>query len=530
MKKILLSLILLLGVVSPYAQLHFEKRIEIEKEVLSADEKINVFGEDGFVITSKISFFDQAEQQLKYRFFNAEMNLTKTVLHPLDKKYFPQRNYPEETKKKYFESSEYLHQLYKNRQGDFALVTINPKTFEVNNVTGLLPNRAILQQMVVVEDLCFFHLTKKNKDLLVSVNWKNGEQRQIPIDQVFVESKKNSIRNLQILEESKELLVYLETPISKKEKDLLILRLNEEGEILHHFNLSQKVSRNIVYASAAKVGVGHYIFTGTYSTDPTKEGNLSEGLFYAHVMNSELRFIKFYNYLDLKEFINYLPPEDLAFIKQEKRIESIKGKELKLYYSLLSHQLQLTKDGSLFMAEVYYPVYKSENSGGSGVNGTNPWGGFSGFSFNSNYDVVAGHQYTHVVIAKFDAFGNLIWDKMIKTDRTYQPRTKELFLSSNQQNANTLNVVLANDKELLTNSINPTTGIAFRATVANKIVAKYPNDDIQTTISKVVHWYEDFYLVYGYQKIKNRKDRDVKRNRTVLFANKIEYRQSKASN
>ncbi len=36
------------------------------------------------------------------------------------------------------------------------------------------------------------------------------------------------------------------------------------------------------------------------------------------------------------------------------------------------------------------------------------------------------------------------------------------------------------------------------------------------------HWYDNFYLAYGIQKIKNSKDNDTKLNRRVFYINKIE--------
>jgi hypothetical protein len=39
----------------------------------------------------------------------------------------------------------------------------------------------------------------------------------------------------------------------------------------------------------------------------------------------------------------------------------------------------------------------------------------------------------------------------------------------------------------------------------------------------VAHWYDDYFLVYGYQKIKNRSLGDQS-TRTVFFANKVAYK------
>ena len=40
------------------------------------------------------------------------------------------------------------------------------------------------------------------------------------------------------------------------------------------------------------------------------------------------------------------------------------------------------------------------------------------------------------------------------------------------------------------------------------------------------HWYDNFYLAYGIQKIKNSKDSDTKLNRRVFYINKIKLEEA----
>lgn len=47
------------------------------------------------------------------------------------------------------------------------------------------------------------------------------------------------------------------------------------------------------------------------------------------------------------------------------------------------------------------------------------------------------------------------------------------------------------------------------------------NDKTRLSYAEIIHWYDNYFLSYGIQRIINRKDKDVERKRTVFFFNKI---------
>jgi len=56
-----------------------------------------------------------------------------------------------------------------------------------------------------------------------------------------------------------------------------------------------------------------------------------------------------------------------------------------------------------------------------------------------------------------------------------------------------------------------------------KIGTKFPQDRIsQDENNHIVNWYGDYFLIYGYQKIKNRTLSEQS-TRVVFYVNKIAY-------
>lgn len=533
MKAFLLTLAIILSYSILPAQVVFEERLEIEKDIFADEEHVNVFGEKGFIITAKVHQHRQQEHRLKYAFFNKDLELEHTLIYPLDKKYFPQRNLLEEYLARSFETDNTLHQVYKNRKGEFAIITVNVDNQEIDKVEGTFPKRSVLKNMLVFGDYAYLHLEHKKLHQLFAINWKTGQQKEIALNWEEGAYGPNKIREFQILEQEQQLFVYLHKIKSKTEKETFFLELNPKAEITNRFNLSEKLNRRVININTTKLDKDHYVFTGTYSTDSEMTDHHSEGLFYAHMVGEDFRFVKYYNFMNLAEFTSYLPEEDQEDIRYAKRIASIKGDDLRIYYSLMTHDLRMTPDGSLFVGEVFFPVKewrKHTSFGGWGSIGQST-NGFVVNEFSGPfYEYLKGYQYTHAVIVKFDQFGEIMWDQIVKTDREYLPKTVDKFLTTKQQNPNMLNFVIANDDELISNTLDPQNGRFFRETIAEQIASHYPNDEAKRSISRVLHWYDDYYFVYGYQKIKNRKDKRIKRNRNVLFINKIEYRQPKANN
>ena len=114
--------------------------------------------------------------------------------------------------------------------------------------------------------------------------------------------------------------------------------------------------------------------------------------------------------------------------KQQERMESKiqkrkkQGKDLRLQYRLLVHDIIQRNGQYIMIAEAYYPEYRNNNNyygspmmggfgmgGGFGIGFGSPWG-YSPYSNYRSYPVFDGYVYPHAVIAGFDMQGNLLWD------------------------------------------------------------------------------------------------------------------------
>jgi len=67
-------------------------------------------------------------------------------------------------------------------------------------------------------------------------------------------------------------------------------------------------------------------------------------------------------------------------------------------------------------------------------------------------------------------------------------------------------------------------GITIEDEQSDRIELEKEGDEIKYSTSNLDYWYDDYFLAYGYQKIKNKEEAKRKdRKRRVYYMTKIKY-------
>lgn len=502
MKNICLILTInLLISISAKSQISYENRIEIDLKDGYSNEEIFEFGKHGFVMSSKKQGTTKKKKEWKFEKYNTKLKLAQTKNVLLDKKF-----YVDET----FTNDKRLHSLFKDRKGNFSIVTIEASNLKTTKVNGTFPKQSWIKDMSILGDYAFFSALIKKTPFLYSVNWKTGEKKLIPILVDNIKPKKMSIMNFQVLESSNEIFVYAKAIINKKTSDIYVIRLNNKGAKEGAFNLTKNIEENIIDVSALRLDEGKYIYTGTYSTKYTSS---SQGLFFCQAENNKVDFIKFYNFLDLENFLSYLPKKSQKSIAKKKEKKENKGKELNINYRVIPHEIIPLDDGSLFLGEAYYSTYRTETyTTTSTVNGVTT-------TTTQTREVFDGYQYTHAVLAKFDKKGKLLWDEAFEMWSAYKPFYTKQFISIAEKGQNSINLVFTSRNTIISKSID-FNGSVLQDIQSEEIQTNFENDKVKRSFSNINQWYENYFIAYGSQKIKNV---DGKRKRKVYFISKIKF-------
>lgn len=485
------------------AQISHEKRIEIKLPSYNLDEKIHTFGKiytfekNGFIMYSKLSKYEtkvKGKREWKYEKYDTELNKVET------KSILLGDNLVDDI---IIKKKENLYSLFSNKKGNFSLFIMNSTDLKTTKIDGILPKKAFTVYMDIIGDYAFISLWMKKAPFLFSVNLKNGKTNLISVKIKNIDPKETYISGIKTLENANKVIAYVTYPTSNKKSYIYVYSLSLKDNSIEIFDLTKNIEEKIMDLSVTELNEEKYILTGTYSN---KSRAYSNGLFFSQISNNKLDDIKFYNYLDLDNFLTHMlkKKKKKAERKKEKREE--KGKEdKKINYRVIPHEIIPLYDGCLFLGEAYYDTYAT---------------GYDGSQRTLFFD---GFQYTHAIICKFDNDGNLLWDKTFKMQPKHKPFIPKHFIAITEKSENSIKLVYSSENKINSKSID-FNGSVLQEVQLKEMETQFETDKVKFSRTNSSYWYDNYFISYGHQKIKNKDDdKKTKKKRWIYFVNKIKF-------
>ncbi len=491
------------------AQLTYEKRVEILEKDGFSNYQTYQFGEAGMVVSYEkdLKSGDLAEYYFDFYDKNLELKTAKKVA--ISDKF---------TSDQTCNSEKTGHALLTDRKNNFVLITLDLENDLLKKASGAFPKKFFISEMVVLGDLVYVTGNIKKEKVLITVNWKTGKQKVIPVAIENIKNKKLENQGLQVLKESNEVVLYIKAVPNRKTSDVYMLRVDETGKRKSLINISSKTDAFILSATTTALEANNYIFTGTYSKN---KGGHAQGFYFSKSANGKMEYMKFFPFGDMKNFFSYLSKKQQA--KIEKKIEKIKskGKDVDVNYKMVIHDLVLQKDGYVVIGECYYPTY-IEYKETTTTTTTNSNGLVTTRTSTTTRTVFDGYQYTHAIVMKLDFNGKMIWDNCLPMNIVDKPMRLVKFISIKEESDNHISMVYADDRMLVSKAID-NTGKVIRDKKEEVIMTSLSGDKVKLSSSEVKPWYGDYFLAYGNQRIKNTEKKEVKRKRNVFFLSKVKY-------
>lgn len=416
------------------------------------------------------------------------------------------------SRKLYFQSKyttkTHLHVLFRTKKKDYMVISLNLSTMKLTEVEGEFPAKVYFNKMKVIGDYAVLDTKSKREVFLSLINWKTGRTKIIPININGVKPKRIFFENFQVLEGEKELFAFISARIDKK-VETFALKLDHRGNKKEMFSLTKKYENVVSGISVSKIGDGEYIYTGTYSK---KNSSVSNGLFIGKSTNGKVNFIESYNFLELNNFLTYLPAKKQKRIEKKKKRKARRGKELTYNYLIACHDIIKKGDKYILLGEAYFPTYRSE-ARTTYVNGQ---------ASTTYVQVFDGYRYTHAVIIGFDKEGKLVWDNTFKMYPSYKPYYVKKFISISEANDKEISMIFSSGSAIYMKTLDNFNGKTTKEENTDVIVSEDEEDVARWSTSETDYWYDRSFVTYGYQKIKNKSGKK-KRKRKVYYINKIEY-------
>jgi len=482
------------------AQMKLEKRIEFDLKNGYSNEQIYKSLNGNFVMESRSDKKIDHEQEMKYDLYDSNLNAVQSTSLFIPTNMYETAQYNDDSN---------IYKLYSNNKHKFLLLHVSIDDLKATTKEGVLPKGINIIDMKVLGTKAWLQSQVKNKTFLLQIDLSSGNtQMSESVENTW--NKRTNIVNYQLNPNSSELLMFVNKYIKKGSCELSQVRVNEACELCDSIRLTGTGDKLISSVSGSRVSDNKMVYTGTYSG---KYNDLSEGIFFAEAENNKLNFINYVNFLDMNNFLSYMPVKSQKVILKKKDKAKKNGKEYILNYNIAAHDIINIPGGYLLIGEAYYPTTTmvpliiSKMSNGVMVEET-----------QHNY-VFDGYCYTHAFIARFSNKGELMWDQCFEMSPSVKPKTVKHFISVSDKTDKDLAIVFASGNNMVSKIIDYD-GHTVSEIKKELIATGKDTEKTDWTSSNADYWYGNNFLVYGSQLVKDTVD---KSRRRVFFVNKLSF-------
>ncbi len=330
---------------------------------------------------------------------------------------------------------------------------------------------------------------------------------------------------------------------SRRQVRIVAHTYNEQGQLYSQVNVepgdeySFLNGRLQILSDSVKLMIGTYGYRNMQSSSSAA----SQGLFISKIVDDRVAFTRYHSFTDFSNFFSFMSERQQEKMERRIRRKKDSGGELKLSYRLLIHDIIPKDDQYVLVAEVFYPEYRSNNNNALGMSSFygNPFlygarygsGLYNPYLYNpmfgmrgSNYSnqVFDGFVYTHAIVANFDNAGRLIWDNSISFDNVKSLDLKEK-INVQISGAGKTQLVYSKEGDITSKIIQGRQVIDGDKKV--KLPTGIEGDKVRkTSTDEVSHWYGNYYLAWGEQRIVNPAgDIQSRGRRNVFYLNKISF-------
>ena len=420
-------------------------------------------------------------------------------------------------------SGERLYMFFRNSSrsksdlGFYDIVSYNMRTEEFTKVSGTFPEKSEIAGFEVIDNTGCLALNLKGFATdLVFIDLLTGDVNPLHVE----EGNDSYIMQMHADKRWKRFYIALKT--SKDNRYIVdeIISFTKAGTVdkvlQAETDANLKVLSDFVFIPInnqhLKVFGIYDIYTGNVLslkeiTNQDKEEAHSVGMFYLEFENGQQKTLHFYDFMQLNNITGALGSGKLDYRKNVRTVDDLK--KVSGYFHFTDPEIIKVNDQYVFSVEAYKPYYQTE---------TRMDYDFYGRPVPYSYRLFVGYEFYDVVVVGLSDDGQLIWnnDFSIRDLISYSLKRKSIVFNED----NYVNIAYVNNGKIFLKTIEGPVDIG---TAETPIVTKVPNDRVTTdNYNNLLKWYDNYYLVYGYQKLKNRS-LDEQNIRTVFYLNKIAY-------
>jgi hypothetical protein len=393
---------------------------------------------------------------------------------------------------------------------NFQLLTLDLAKGLSFETTGNLPSESIFTKFIVSGDRVFTALNLKNDQAAVySIDLSSGPIREFRL----AYADQNFIDDIAYDTADHALICSVSNYLSRRQNKMFIVALDRDANFKYDLEISPVITGK--YLNTARIFISdscRYFLLGTYSGLAAKIpsqneyfGTESAGIFTTRISDRRQEFMNYYNFMEFNNLRAGASARDFYRLQKKKDRES---QEYSLNYEVLMHDPELHDTTLVVMMEAFCPEFRTVSDISYDY-----WGR----PVTHTYNVFEGYRFFNTMLAGISPDGALLWDNSLEINT--KPTT----------NLDKKTEYFFDGKPFLL-FYNDGSKIAYRICLENTELEPYTVMDIETSRAgdkitaigqnRLVHWYDYYFLAYGYHTIQNNLVTD-KNERTVFYINKI---------
>jgi len=515
--KYLITSIFILSFIFAHAQKATVVRLEVPAALESGAFHLETLDKDGIMIFYESNEINEADLRKWY------FGLFNTKLEQVWLKFIPLNDGIQYVKS--IRNGIMIHFLFRSVKSGkaskefYEIVSYNTKRETFSNVSGTIPEDAEIAGFEAIDDKgCLGLNLKKNNTDVLFINLNNGT---IEVQTVEAENE-SRIETVAVDQRKKQFYVAVKYIREKSFLEDKIMQYSSLGALEKTFTIDNpetiKAPRNFIILPLKN---NLLTILGTYDIITGRSANLksveedmeanSAGMFFLQFDNDVQKTLKFYDFMGFENIYGSMQGREMTYTKNKSDSDDNQKSEkiLSAFFNFNAPSVIELNDQYVFSVEIYKPNFTSE---------TRVDYDFYGRPIPRTYDIFDGYQFYDLIIAAVSKKGDLVWnnDFEIKGMKTYFMKKHVAIFRDNEF----LSMAYINDGKIYSQIIDgPVDLNKEEIPIESQFPKDYISEDENNTI---VHWYDEYFLVYGYQKIKNRSLGDQS-TRTVFYANKVAY-------
>ncbi len=329
---------------------------------------------------------------------------------------------------------------------------------------------------------------------ILTIRLKQGTERTFPLGQGSL----ISVRWMKPDISFPGVTAIVSRQISKKGVETYLVRYDTAGviksEVLIGTPDGDRILTNFQMISTRP---GAYLLLGTYgqgtSNSSQKNRNPDEttGFFVSSIRDGVQKSVSFYNFLELQSASSLLGERDIMNLKKKALKKNKPLTEYSLDFPILLHDIERFNEQNILAAEVFSPQYHTENFTDFD---------YYGRPYTNSYSVFDGYRFVNAIVGGVDNDGKLLWDNTLEIRNLVSSELSKKVVVF--QSGIDLVLCYVSDGKIGSKIIREN-NVVEKLDFA-QIEMLYPDDKLLSeTKGRLVPWYGNYFLSYGYQEIKN---------------------------